>query len=437
MDTEVIIIGGGPAGSSAATMLARSGMRVRVIEKEAFPRFHIGESLLPKGNRLLCELGLLEKVQRAGFLEKRAAEFITPDRSHEVVNVFAEGSVRGLDSAFEVERARFDTLLLEHAREAGAQVDQPARVESVEETSEGWEVHVAGAETLACRWLIDASGRGGVLGRQRGLKKEALPYPKRAAVFTHFGGVPLQGGGRAGNIVITRLASGWFWFIPLGPEKTSAGLVCSLERLRAHAGTPEELFLEEVAHCPWLSEQMKEARPLEPFRVEADYSYSYASFAGERYLLAGDAACFIDPIFSSGVCLALESGISAAKVLLGARGKPVLPAKVREQYTRTLHKRVRRMRDLIDMFYDPDGFAVFMSPTNPLRVHQAVNSIVAGETSPPWHVRGRLALVRLIYRLNRKYHFIPRVTGPTPRGAGRGGRPRAGARPSTDAHQSA
>ena len=175
----VLIIGGGPAGSCAAAWLGHRGVNCLLVEKERFPRFHIGESLLPHGNRILKEIGAYEKVANAGFITKYAAEFTTVDRSRSVRNVFRERLIPGLDFAFQVDRAKFDQILLDHAESCGCPVRQAHRVARAEATSSGWRVEIQNTETLEVHaldtaWVIDASGRGGTLPKPLGLSREPM-----------------------------------------------------------------------------------------------------------------------------------------------------------------------------------------------------------------------------------------------------------------------
>lgn len=403
-------MGGGPAGSSAAITLAEQGHPVTVLERDSFPRFHIGESLLPAGNRALARLGVLDSMTTQGFTVKEGAEFTVPDRSAEVINEFAEGIEPGLDSAFQVERSRFDLLLLDRAREVGASVHESARVTRLEQVAEGWTVtfeQKGVPQTIQARFLIDASGRSRLLGKHLGLPMQNLPYPKKVAVFAHYSGFPRRSGSRRGNIEITRIANGWIWVIPLADERTSVGWVTELENWKAGNGTPEERLEEILQSTPWISSRMAGASRCSPVRMEQDYTYSFKKFAGRNYFLAGDAACFIDPIFSSGVALALDSGMDAAgRILRCPKGSTSISSREQHAYTSRFRSGTRMMRRLIDLFYDDDGFAVLMNPTNNLRLAPAVNSVVAGDVRPKWSIRWRFALVLLIFRANRHLHFL-------------------------------
>ncbi len=414
-DFDVIIIGGGPAGAAAAARMARYGRRVAVFEGQEFPRFRIGESLLPDGNRALKEIGVWEKVEAGGFVRKPGAEFFNQDGSRWVHNVFAHGLGAGREYAYQVDRSRFDTLLLEHAAECGARVFQPCPVRRVDMKGPGASVRTVGGETYTARFLLDASGRPGFLGVRDRLPKDPLPYPPKVAVYSHFEGVARFPGERSGNIVITRLHRGWCWMIPLDAKLTSVGVVGYTSDLKRHEGGYESWFRRAIADSAFLRGRMEGATPRMKLQVTTDYTYQYTAFGGRRFLLAGDAACFIDPIFSSGVYFAMESSLEAAAIMerhLSA-GKTCLTSAAVNRYTRGLKARVRVMRRLIETFYSDRGYDVFMSPTNRFGLFAAVNSIVAGNTrmTPAVWIRYRLFLA--IVRANEVFGMVSDARGDT------------------------
>ncbi|MDX2111615.1 MAG: NAD(P)/FAD-dependent oxidoreductase [Verrucomicrobiota bacterium] len=412
---DVVIIGGGPAGSCAGAYLARQGWRVCILEKCAFPRFRIGESLLPQGNTILQRIGVWEKFEQGGFLQKHGAEFTTPDRSHTVHNRFAvNGFVPGNPYTYQVERARFDALLLDHARACGCEVRMETAVTSVLRIGEGWKVDCrsTGVDAiLSCNWLLDASGREACLARLMKHEREPLPYPKRIAVYAHYRGIPLQAGTLSGNIVITRLPGGWSWNIPLSAGKTSIGMVTLLSDFQQHSLEPEVYFHKIRDGSPYLRDLMGNAERVGEVHTTADYSTMHREFTGEKHVLIGDAAAFIDPIFSSGLYLAMTSALEAADLLLRAGKQGTLKPSTQRQYTARMKRRIRVMRDLIEAFYDDDGFAVFMRPTNRFGLFAGVGTVVAGNTDLTWNLRWRFELFKLICRLNRRFHFVPRLDG--------------------------
>lgn len=414
LQPDVTILGAGPGGCSAAILLAEAGLNVIVLEKSRFPRFRIGESLLPNGNPLLRRLGVWDRLDAAGFLRKYGAEFTVADGSNRVHNRFAHGLIPDCGYTYQVERAPFDTLLLERAAEAGATIYQQITAQSVSppENDQPWLLTAISATGAALeirtRWLIDASGRDSFLAKQLKLQRDPLPYPKRVAIYRHYHGIPLQPGERSGNIIITRLSDGWFWNIPLSENLTSLGVVASLDRFRSANLSPEAFFEDEIQRSSQLRHLTRDAQPAGPAHVTTDYSFMHESFAGERHFLVGDAAAFVDPIFSSGVYLAMHSAVTAADLLLQAekQGRGLRSSEA-ARFTNRLKKSLRTMRDLIEVFYDNSGFAVFLHPTHRLKLAAAVNTVVAGNTRLPFSVWWRFQLFLLICRVNRFLPLVP------------------------------
>ncbi|MEX2380768.1 MAG: NAD(P)/FAD-dependent oxidoreductase [Opitutales bacterium] len=410
--TDVTVLGGGPGGCAAAILLAQAGLKVVLLEKSRFPRFRIGESLLPNSRPILRRLGVWDKLDDAGFLRKYGAEFTVSDGSQRVHNRFDLGMLPDCGYAYQVERSKFDQLLLDHAMECGCEVLQETAAHAVDDLGDAWETRaesMAGSRTLRIRsrWIIDATGRESFLAKRFQIEREPLPYPKRLAIYAHYEGIALQPEERSGNIIITRLSDGWFWNIPLGEHLTSLGVVASLERYRTANVSPEEFFDSELKRSAYLTDVTRAARRAGPVRVTTDYSFMYRNFAGPRYLLVGDAAAFVDPVFSSGVYLAMDSAGRAVDLLLQAEGQSrALTSVETTQYTSKLKKSIGVMRKLIEMFYDDDGFAVFLHPTDRLKLASAVNAVVAGNTDLPFGVWWRFQLFLLICRLNRRFHFI-------------------------------
>jgi flavin-dependent dehydrogenase len=412
-DCDLLVIGGGPGGSSAAAFGRLKGMSVCVAEKEAFPRFHIGESLLPIGNSVLRASGAWPKVEAAGFVRKFGAEFMLADGSLGKEIVFADGFVPGLESTYQVERSKFDSILLDHARILGADVRVGTTVRALEPSGDFVTATLssaAGATTsIRARWVIDAGGRDNLYDCPETRSFEPAPFPKRAAVYSHFEGVPRADGTRGGNIIIVRLEDGWFWIIPISAERTSVGLVTSIGAIKG-AGSPEAVFHAAVAGSVRLRSLMEGSRATAPFRVTADYSYVRRDFASARVVLAGDAAGFYDPIFSSGVYISTHSAQMAVDAIARAHaeGRPLSGAE-RSRYTRGLKAHCAAFRKLIEVFYDNDSFAVFMVQRPPLDLNCGLVSIVAGHVRLTWPLWWRFMIFLAICRIQKFFPLVERI----------------------------
>jgi hypothetical protein len=414
-DYDVAIIGGGPAGSAAGTQLAKAGLKSIILEKEKFPRFCIGESLLPAGNQLLQELGVWNQMENAGFLRKYGAEFCTGDKSRLRRFWFGQTLGAGCEYSYQVERAPFDELLLNNARSHGCEVLEETRVNAVENMdSPTMRLQCeapGGALTIHARWLIDASGRNAFTGKKLGLKRTGTQKKRRVAIYGHFEGVFRNGGKAEGHITISRIQNAWFWLIPLAGNKTSVGLVIPSEKLsKPHVRALDDIFREAVEATLEVKDRMKAASPLGPLRATGDYSWRFSSFASSRVLLAGDAAGFIDPIFSSGVMLALKSSMRAAEIITHAEKlRRSLTSWERFNYTRQVTGWMRQYSRIIAPFYEKAGFEVFMNPTPFLKIPSSIARLVGGQTEPCLMDNLRIEAFRAIWRLQRFLPIAPTI----------------------------
>src|SRR5438128_8830920 len=314
---DVAIIGGGPAGSTAAALLARAGRRVVVFEREQFPRFHIGESLLPFSMRAFTRLGLHEKFLRAGFMKKFGGEMFGSCSEKGNKFYFKDAYRSQTDHAYQVTRSEFDKVLLDHAAESGAEVSEETVVARVSFTNEHVDLAIGqngSLDNVRARYVIDASGRNSVLGNQFGIKK-TYDHLQKLSMFAHYDGVWRPDGIDATLTLLIRGIDRWFWVIPLTTERTSIGVVLDKETFRNSKMSADDFLEQSLAEQPIIAKRMTNARRASEVHVAADFSYRSTKLHGDRWLLAGDAAGFIDPIFSSGVFLAVFSGEQCADVL--------------------------------------------------------------------------------------------------------------------------
>jgi FADH2-dependent halogenase len=404
---DVAIIGGGPAGSTAATLLAQAGRRVLVLEREKFPRFHIGESLLPYSMPAFERLGLREVMDRT-FLHKLGAEVATScgescQRFH-----FKNGFRLAHTQAYQVDRATFDKLLLDRARAVGAEVREETGVEAVSFDADGAEVKLAQGSVRA-RYVIDASGRQTVLGTHFKLK-ERYPELNKFSVYAHYEGVTREPGIDGTLTRMVRGADRWFWMIPLGETRMSIGLVMDTADFKALRQSPEEALESALAREPVIAARMAAAERVTPVYSTGDYSYRNREFAGGRWLLTGDAAGFIDPVFSTGVFLALASGEQAADVIDEALVKPSRRARLFADYERKLKRVMKLYLRFVKAWYTPEFAEVISSPTKHFDLPGAVNAVLAGNITGGFAIWWRMQLFYLVVFLQRRFPLVPRLT---------------------------
>ncbi|MBB1604846.1 hydroxylase [Variovorax sp. UMC13] len=400
-ECDVLVIGGGPAGSTIATLLARQGRRVVMLEKAHHPRFHIGESLLPGNVELFEKLGVRDQVEKIG-MPKFGIEFVPPDLPYRSYVDFSEGWNPKLDSAWQVRRSELDELLFRNATKEGALTLEGAQVRQVDFDDGGATVQAVlddGARrSWRAKFVVDASGRDTLLATKLQSKKKNTEH-NSTALFGHFRGARRLEGKREGNISICWFEHGWFWFIPLADGTTSVGAVCWAYYLKARDKPLKDYFHDTIALCPELADRLKDATLVDD-AVHATGNFSYASThaTGERYLMVGDAFTFIDPMFSSGVFLAMQSAFDGAELVATALDRPAeLPAA-----RRALEKRMRvGPRDYSWFIYrvtNPTIRDMFMHPNNAFNAKQGLMSLLAADIhnqGPAY--RQSLRMFKLIY----------------------------------------
>ena len=410
---DVAIIGGGPAGSCAATLLARAERRVIVCEREKFPRFHIGESLLPVSMKTFTRLGVHEKFVRAGFLKKYGGEMTSACCDEGVKFYFKDGYHSQTESSYQVPRAEFDKVLLDHAAENGAEVRDQTLVREVEFFPDRVELQLqpksAAAEKISASYVIDASGRHSVLGNHFQLK-ETYAHLQKISIFAHYEGLDLEDGRDASLTRQVRAADRWFWWIPLPNDRSSLGVVCDTTLFRRSKKSPEQFLEESLAEQPFLARRMSRARRVTPAYASADFSYRQSRLTGDRWMLAGDAAGFIDPVFSSGVFLALLAGEEAADILDVVLDHPRKARRLFARYERLLRRVMKGYLRFVDAWYSKEFIEVFLYPQDVLQIPPAVNAVLGGNISGSFAIRWRMAAFYFIVWLQRYLPLCPRRT---------------------------
>jgi len=414
-DCDVLVAGGGPAGSTAAAFLARAGRRVVLVERDRFPRFHIGESLLASANDALRAIGADDAVRRAGFTEKWGATFMPEDGSIERYLDFGTAPGVAAPQTWQVPRAAFDDLLLRHAAASGADVREGQRVIDVTFAADRVTAAVQASDgaaapaTVCARAIIDASGRGALLARKFDLRVEE-PRLANVAVFSHYSGVPRPAGRRAGDIrIVARGDLGWFWLIPISAELTSVGVVLPRGAFRAFAALDHaEILARAIADTPVVARLLASARREWPVRVERDFSFASRAYAGDRWAIAGDAGSFLDPVFSTGVAIALESGLEAAQAVDEGIARGDLSARRFHRFARRQRRRYLSFRRFVLGFYTPEFRDLFFDEDPPERMYRALATVFAGYWRPPLATRAWVALFLVLVRLQKRVGFVRR-----------------------------
>ncbi|HXC22297.1 MAG TPA: NAD(P)/FAD-dependent oxidoreductase [Steroidobacteraceae bacterium] len=399
---DVAVIGGGPAGSTVAALLARRGHRVIALEKARHPRFHIGESLLPMNLPVFERLGVLDKVRALGVF-KAGADFEADNPRGYNTFAFARAIGKSPPHAYQVWRQDFDRMLYQHARECGADAREGHEVTAVLQQgprATRLEVRTDDGRSycLQARYLVDASGRDAFLAAKRKLRRKNRQH-QSAAIFGHFRGAASRSGEDAGNISIYRFDHGWMWMIPLPDGVMSVGAVCRPEYLKQRKGRTVEYLLDTLKQSAGLWRRMERAELIGEVRVTGNYSYDSTSMGGPGWVLVGDAFAFLDPVFSSGVYLAMSGAETAAAVVDTALKEPRREKALLRKLERRQRAGMRRFSFFIYRFNGPVMMQMFGQPRNTWQLEQGVISMLAGDLFDTPKVLWRLRLFKLVYAM--------------------------------------
>jgi flavin-dependent dehydrogenase len=400
---DVVVIGGGPAGSTAAALLAQRGYRVIALEKARHPRFHIGESLLPMNLPIFERLGVHDKVRRLG-LYKRGADFESQNAQGYHTFAFDRPLGASPPHAYQVFRQDFDQMLYQHARECGADAregEEAVAIEQRDARDTRVQVRTDGGRTyqIQARYLIDASGRDALLAGKRHMRRKN-PDHQSAAIFGHFRGALMRPGEDAGNISMYRFGHGWMWMIPLRDGVMSVGAVCWPDYLKQRKGRTVDFLIETLKQNPLLWERLKDAQLIgDEVRVTGNYSYDARTMGGPGWILVGDAFAFLDPVFSTGVYLAMSGAEHAAQLVDTALREPARERALLRSLERRQRTAMRRFSFFIYRFNGPIIRDMFSNPRNTWQLEQGVVSMLAGDLFDTPRVLWRLRLFRLVYAL--------------------------------------
>ena len=416
-DCDVIVAGGGPAGSAASAWLARAGHSVHLFERDAFPRFHIGESLLASVNDALAAIGADDLVREARFPQKWGATFMLGDGTSERYADFGIAPGVPRPQTWQVPRAAFDDLLLRHAESCGVRVHERHRIIEVAFDADGVTATVqpvdrnGAASTVPARAIADASGRSGLLSRKFNLRVDE-PRLANVAVFAHYSGVPRQEGRRSGDIrIVSRADLGWFWLIPISSELMSVGVVLPRTAFQAQATSDHEALLARaIAETPAVASLLAGATREWPVRVEREFSFSSRAYAGDRWVLVGDAGSFLDPVFSTGVAIALESGVEGAQALSAGLAAGDLSARRFNRFARRQRSRYLSFRRFVLGFYTAEFRDLFFSEDPPQRIFRSLVSVFAGYWKPSLATRFWVGAFFTLVRLQRWVGFAPNLS---------------------------
>lgn len=365
-ETDVVVIGGGPAGSTASTLIAQKGYRVQLFEREKFPRFHIGESLIPETYWVLERLNMLPKMRASKFVHKHSVQFVNAAGKLSAPFYFWDNKPHECSQTWQVVRSEFDLMMLNNAREHGVEAHEGVRVlDVIFEGDRAVGVKIQEADgthrEVRAKVVVDASGQSGLLQNKFKLRVWD-PVLNKGAIWTYWEGAYRDTGRDEGATVVIQTPNkqGWFWNIPLHDDRLSLGVVGPFDYLFKGRGSHEQTYLEEVAKCPDVQRRIAGAKQITGYFATKDYSYRATQGAGDGWVTVGDAFGFLDPLYSSGVLLALKSGEMAADAIVEGLQAGDTSAAQLGKWTPLLNQGIDRMRRLVCEYYDGFSFGNFV-----------------------------------------------------------------------------
>lgn len=373
---QVLVIGGGPAGAAAGTLCAQAGLSVQILEREKGPRFHIGESLMPDTYWTLKRLGVLDKVKASRFQKKYSVQFVAESGKESQPFYFFENNPHEAAQTWQVVREEFDAMLLENAREHGAEVSYGLRAMDVlMEGDRAYGVRVRDQDgkerEILADVVVDATGQSSLIMNKLNLKMSD-PYLKKASIWTYYKGAAREPGLDEGATLVcaTKDKKGWFWYIPQHDDMLSVGVVSSLDYLFGPGrGSLEETFQQELERCPGVQKRVSVGQRVGPYYSTKDFSYRSQRISGQGWVLVGDAFGFLDPIYSSGVFLALKSGELAADSIVKGFDQGDLSGPSLGAWEADFLKGMNRMKRLVYAFYEGFNFGAFVRKHPTMKRH--------------------------------------------------------------------
>jgi len=401
---DVLVIGGGPAGSTISALLSEKGWNVTVIEKDHHPRFHIGESLVPCIMPIFERLGVADEIKRISFT-KYGADISRADGDGYRRFEFKEVNPN-LPTSLQVSRAEFDELLLNNAQAKGANVLQGTTATDISfDADKGVAVTTVNdkgnATTWQAKFLVDATGRDAILSSRLKLKVRD-PHHTSAAIYAHFKGVERRKGIDEGNTSVIWFDHGWLWVIAQPNGNDSVGVVCSPEYLRTRKTSLERFLMDTIEACPQVATRMTHAKPVTETYAAGNYSYSSKAMYGDQFLLIGDAYAFLDPIFSTGVFLAMETGMQGAEAIDACLKDPANKKTYLSDYARIIDRGLDRLAWFTYRFNDRAIQDLFLAPINPLNMRKYIVMLLSGDVFRPFG--GGIAIVLPLFKL--AYHVV-------------------------------